>query len=132
VPRLQRPLCAARLERAGKRGGKRAAGPSTSTGPGWMTCSARVPLLLGVHARCGRQLSSMLLSFERPAPAGHRGAAQRLARPADAEAGRRSSLLAVLENCTEATSAATKRRLKNGYHRARTTTRHAARASSRA
>ena len=39
--------------------------------------------------------------------------------PKCARAGRRTRLSTVLENCTEATSAAIdKRRLKNGYHRA--------------
>ena len=59
----------------------------------------------------------MLLSFERPAPA---GAAIRPPFNGGCEArsvGRRCLPRAVLENCTEATSAAIdKRRLKNGYH----------------
>jgi hypothetical protein len=62
----------------------------------------------------------MLLSFERPAPAGSREDApterrDRSARSPDGVI----RLSTVLENCTEATSAAIdKRRLKNGYHRA--------------
>src|SRR6266568_6219337 len=60
----------------------------------------------------------MLLSFERPASAGPRG----ITFEGDPQArgpGRRSRLSTVLENCTDATSAAIdKRRLKNGYHRA--------------
>jgi hypothetical protein len=59
----------------------------------------------------------MLLSFERPASAGGGAVAQR-ARPHEPSAGRRIRLSTVLENCTEATSAAIdKRRLNNGYHR---------------
>ena len=62
----------------------------------------------------------MLLSFERPAPAGSREDApperrDRSARSPDGVI----RLSTVLENCTEATSAAIdKRRLNNGYHRA--------------
>jgi hypothetical protein len=56
----------------------------------------------------------MLLSFERPAPAGARsGVVSDAAK--NARASRRYRLFAVLENCTEATSAAIdKRRLKTG------------------
>ena len=88
MPRLQRPLCAARLERAGQRGGKRAAGPSMSTGPGWMTCSARVPRYLGRTPGAGAKRSSMLLSFERPAPAGHRLGSRERFREARTSGGR--------------------------------------------
>jgi len=60
----------------------------------------------------------MLLSFERPPPAACGLLAQQ--REDGAVRGRRVSLSTVLENCTEATSAAgDKRRLNNGYHRAR-------------
>jgi hypothetical protein len=61
----------------------------------------------------------MLLSFERPASAGARGTRETITWPKYAGTGWRSRLSTVLENCTEATSAAIdKRRLKNGYHRA--------------
>ena len=61
----------------------------------------------------------MLLSFERPASAGPREEAPFQAHPINAEAADVIRLSTVLENCTEATSAAIdKRRLKNGYHRA--------------
>ena len=61
----------------------------------------------------------MLLSFERPASAGARRTRLTMTWPKYARPGRRSRLSTVLENCTEATSAAIdKRRLKNGYHRA--------------
>jgi hypothetical protein len=60
----------------------------------------------------GPDNASMLLSFERPASAGSRSHASKDA-GRDGGAGRRSSLSTVLENCTEATSAAIdKRRLK--------------------
>jgi hypothetical protein len=69
--------------------------------------------------RRGRNDPSMLLSFERPAPAGSRVEAPHSARPTGAGAAGVIRLSTVLENCTEATSAAIdKRRLKNGYHRA--------------
>jgi hypothetical protein len=78
------------------------------------------PLLLGEHDRPWPQNDpSMLLSFERPASAGRRGTRREgrdlhTRRPAGV-----IRLSTVLENCTEATSAAIdKRRLKNGYHRA--------------
>ena len=69
---------------------------------------------LGWAAAAGRTQSSMLLSFERPAPAGRRAATEggglQTRRPAGV-----IRLSTVLENCTEATSAATdKRRLKTG------------------
>ena len=56
-----------------------------------------------------------LLSFERPASAGHREGRVEQTRPSVRATGRRSCLSTVLENCTEATSAAIdKRRLKTG------------------
>jgi hypothetical protein len=93
-------------------------GPSMSTGPGWMAASRTAPFLLGGPDGRDRNDPSMLLSFERPAPAGPRGTRLQT-RPTYAQASRRIRLFTVLENCTEATSAAIdKRRLKNGYHRA--------------
>ncbi len=48
-------------------------GPSMSTEPGWMAATPSVSLLLGERARQRPQNDpSMLLSFERPASAGHR------------------------------------------------------------
>jgi len=46
-------------------------GPSMSTEPGWMAVRRASPLLLGVATGAGRNDASMLLSFERPALAGH-------------------------------------------------------------
>jgi hypothetical protein len=93
-------------------------GPSMSTEPGWM--AVRVPaLLLGRRMQAGRNYPSMLLSFERPAPAGSREEASRRRDRQCAEPTGVIRLSTVLENCTDATSAAIdKRRLKNGYHRA--------------
>jgi hypothetical protein len=59
----------------------------------------------GAHP-AGLQGSSMLLSFERPAPAGHRVSTS-LHDVSDMRAGQAAyTPLPVLENCTEATSAA--------------------------
>jgi hypothetical protein len=94
-------------------------GPSMSTEPGWMASCREHPCYLGFATGRGRNDASMLLSFERPAPAGARGPRRTTTWPVQAGIGRRSRLSTVLENCTEATSAAIdKRRLKNGYHRA--------------
>ena len=95
-------------------------GPSMSTEPGWMGVSREDPLLLGEHSgRRPQNDPSMLLSFERPASAGSRGMRSKRAQPIDTTTDQRSRLSTVLENCTEATSAAIdKRRLNNGYHRA--------------
>jgi hypothetical protein len=83
--------------------GYRALGPSTSTEPGWMVASGAVaPCYLGVTGGCDHKRSSMLLSFERPVPAADIRQCfvpARNRRPA-------MSLFTVLENCTEATSAA--------------------------
>ena len=95
-------------------------GPSMSTEPGWTAGRCPYSSLLGSCARPGPTNDpSMLLSFERPAPAGAREGRRLKAFPTHARIGRRTRLSTVLENCTEATSAAIdKRRLKNGYHRA--------------
>jgi hypothetical protein len=94
-------------------------GPSMSTEPGWMAVRRTSRSLLGVATGAGRNDASMLLSFERPASAGAHGDTSIDDVPQCVRTGRRSRLSAVLENCTEATSAAIdKRRLKNGYHRA--------------
>jgi hypothetical protein len=88
-------------------------GPSMSTEPGWIAATG-VGLLATWEASPAAAVNdaSMLLSFERPASAGIREGAQALAARG---AGRRSRLSTVLENCTEATSAAIdKRRLKTG------------------
>ena len=80
---------------------------------------ARLPDYLGARAASVAINPSMLLSFERPAPAGPREDMPHRRDHQGAETGRRSCLSTVLENCTEATSAAIdKRRLNNGYHRA--------------
>src|SRR5271168_4054654 len=91
-------------------------GPSMSTEPGWMAAPRASPLLLGEHKRSRPQNNpSMLLSFERPASTGSREDA-----PARRDRSTRRSagvtrFSTVLENCTEATSAAIdKRRLKTG------------------
>src|SRR5947209_5852974 len=85
-----------------------------STEPGWMPAADGRPLLLGASRRRRHKRSSMLLSFERPASAGPRAERNKRAfARSGAPAGDRLS--AVLENCTEATSAAIdKRRLKTG------------------
>jgi sRNA-binding carbon storage regulator CsrA len=90
-------------------------GPSMSTEPGWMAAVRTIPLLLGGLAGVSRNYASMLLSFERPAPVGARGdTSKRRDRNARRPAGV-IRLSTVLENCTEATSAAIdKRRLKTG------------------
>ena len=94
-------------------------GPSTSTEPGWMAARRESSSTTwGRRRAVAANYPSMLLSFERPASAGHRGTRVKrrdryTRRPADV-----IRLSTVLENCTEATSAAIdKRRLKNGYHR---------------
>jgi hypothetical protein len=46
-------------------------GPSMSTEPGWMAALRTSSLLLGEDGGTRPQRSSMLLSFERPASAGH-------------------------------------------------------------
>jgi hypothetical protein len=95
-------------------------GPSMSTEPGWMAVSSRASLTTW-GARSGEAANdpSMLLSFERPASAGHREDMPTRRDHQYTGADRRSCLSTVLENCTEATSAAIdKRRLNNGYHRA--------------
>ena len=43
-----------------------------STEPGWMTVGRRAPPLLGAERTAGTNDASMLLSFERPPPAGDR------------------------------------------------------------
>ena len=104
-----------------------------STEPGWHAPNGAraVAGRLASYSRADRARlgidPSMLLSFERPAPAGLRGpqgspmAASAMARARNAEPAGVIRLSTVLENCTEATSAAIdKRRLKNGYHRVRT------------
>jgi hypothetical protein len=87
-----------------------------STEPDWRAvASIEGPHLLGAPWGSGIQPASMLLSFERPAPA-RRQARSRYrdrVRTSPTQAG--VSLSTVLENCTEATSAAIdKRRLKTG------------------
>jgi hypothetical protein len=94
-------------------------GPSMSTEPGWMAVVRKPPYYLGSAVDQAANDPSMLLSFERPAPAGTREDMPSRRDHQGAETGRRSCLSTVLENCTEATSAAIdKRRLNNGYHRA--------------
>jgi sRNA-binding carbon storage regulator CsrA len=90
-------------------------GPSMSTEPGWMVAATRIPHYLGIGPASTANYASMLLSFERPAPAGSRGdTSSRRDRVARRPAGV-IRLSTVLENCTEATSAAIdKRRLKTG------------------
>ncbi len=88
-----------------------------STEPGWMVARPRVPFYLGNATGTRRNNPSMLLSFERPAFAGA-GSRPPTTCSDVAEAGSAASvkrLFTVLENCTEATSAAIdKRRLKTG------------------
>ena len=79
-------------------------GPSMSTEPGWMAASARARYYLRAQPAVAAINPSMLLSFERPAPAGVREEAPHIgATTQRAEPGRRSCLSTVLENCTEAT-----------------------------
>ncbi len=86
---------------------------------GRLAAEAPFSYLESASARRPSNDPSMLLSFERPASAGPREARPTMVRTTDASHGRRIRLSTVLENCTEATSAAIdKRRLKNGYHRA--------------
>ena len=94
-------------------------GPSMSTEPGWMAARAeRPPSYLGRSPAAAANDPSMLLSFERPASAGLAWTRRYGVRQTRWPAGV-IRLSTVLENCTEATSAAIdKRRLKNGYHRA--------------
>ena len=91
-------------------------GPSMSTEPGWMTAVGACPFLLGDHSRRRSQNDpSMLLSFERPASAGDRVDTSDMTRPQCARPAGVTRFSTVLENCTEATSAAIdKRRLKTG------------------
>ena len=88
-------------------------GPSMSTEPGWMAAVEHARYYLRSAPARAANDPSMLLSFERPAPAGTReDASLDDATAKRAETGRRSRLSTVLENCTEATSAAIdKRRL---------------------
>src|ERR1019366_9039144 len=81
-------------------------------------CGAAPLYYLGGTQALGANDTSMLLSFERPASAG--GHVDTSNDVTDIRVpGRRTRLSTVLENCTDATSAAIdKRRLKNGYHRA--------------
>ena len=65
-------------------------GPSMSTEPGWMTAFRACPFLLGDHNRARSQNDpSMLLSFERPASAGHRWSTRNPGVTNQAVAGRR-------------------------------------------
>ena len=90
-------------------------GPGLERRPNLAGCLrfARDPSLLGDRGGAGANYASMLLSFERPALAGSRGdTSSRRDRVARRPAGV-IRLSTVLENCTEATSAAIdKRRLK--------------------
>ena len=122
-PRGRRPACAQPVLRKQRMGTRPAMskriGPSTSTEPGWMAAAGEPPYYLGSAVGQAANDPSMLLSFERPAPAGSREVTPARRDHQRTETSRRSCLSTVLENCTEATSAAIdKRRLNNGYHRA--------------
>ncbi len=91
-------------------------GPSMSTEPGWTARQRHSSSYLEEVLVSGPNNDpSMLLSFERPASSGRRVDVPSSARPKYAGPDGVTSLSTVLENCTEATSAAIdKRRLKTG------------------